>query len=59
MQAACGPQYLRLELKYCEGCGGLWFRPTGSPTTYCLACDRRLAEMAPARRPVMTQRRPM
>jgi hypothetical protein len=59
MQSTCDQQYLRLELKYCEGCGGLWLRPTGSTVPYCRACDRRLAELAPARHSVLVQRRPM
>lgn len=59
MESTCDQQYVRLELKYCEGCGGLQLRPTGSTNPYCVACDRRLAELAPARRPVAVQRRPM
>lgn len=27
-----------LELKYCERCGGLWFRPQGGEEVYCGKC---------------------
>jgi hypothetical protein len=26
------------ELKYCEFCGALWLRPSGSADTYCGPC---------------------
>ncbi len=39
---------LRLELKYCERCGGLWLRPTGGGQVYCAACVRAMAELPPA-----------
>jgi hypothetical protein len=39
---------LRLELKYCERCGGLWLRPTGGEQIYCAACGRAMAELPPA-----------
>ena len=26
------------ELKYCEFCGALWLRPSGSDGTYCEPC---------------------
>jgi hypothetical protein len=38
---------LRLELKYCERCGGLWLRPTGGEQVYCAACGRAMAELPP------------
>lgn len=31
---------LTLEPKYCELCGSLWLRPTGSAAIYCVACRR-------------------
>ena len=34
-----------LELKYCERCGGLWLRVTGSGQIYCAACGRAMAEL--------------
>jgi len=36
---------LKLELKYCEGCGALLAREVGSGTTYCRDCQRQLVEM--------------
>jgi hypothetical protein len=39
---------LRLELKYCERCGGLWLRPTGGGQVYCAVCGRAMAELPPA-----------
>jgi hypothetical protein len=52
---------LRLELKYCERCGGLWLRPTGGGQVYCAACGRAMAELPPAsteRESVRRGRRP-
>jgi Zn-finger nucleic acid-binding protein len=36
---------VRLELKYCERCGGLWLRPAGGGQTYCVGCARQMAEL--------------
>jgi len=41
--------YLRMDLKVCEGCGTLWLRsktPAGSSTSgvYCRQCIARLAD---------------
>lgn len=36
---------LRLELKYCEGCGALLAREVGSGQIYCVGCQRLLVEM--------------
>jgi hypothetical protein len=38
---------LRLELKYCERCGGLWLRPVGGNQIYCTKCGRAMAELPP------------
>ena len=35
---------MRVELKYCEGCGGLQLRPVGSGITFCLSCEATLGE---------------
>jgi Zn-finger nucleic acid-binding protein len=32
---------IRVELKYCERCGGLWFRPQHSPQVFCIPCTQR------------------
>ncbi|MGO8793296.1 MAG: hypothetical protein ACLQLC_00605 [Candidatus Sulfotelmatobacter sp.] len=39
---------LRLELKYCERCGGLWLRRAGGGQIYCVACGRAMAELPEA-----------
>jgi hypothetical protein len=36
---------LRMELKYCERCGGLMLRACGSSVTYCGPCGRKMAEL--------------
>lgn len=42
--------YLRRELKVCEGCGGLWVRTGVSAGIYCGHCGPRMAELPPRRR---------
>jgi len=32
---------VRVELKYCEHCGGLWLRECGAGTVYCESCTQR------------------
>lgn len=34
---------MRLELKYCERCGGLWLRPKGSDLIFCAGCAKAMA----------------
>lgn len=34
-----------LELKYCERCGGLWFRQKGESQVYCESCSLQWSEM--------------
>ncbi len=34
-----------LELKYCEGCGGLLLRKSGDSVVYCASCANALSEM--------------
>lgn len=48
-------EYLRVQLKVCEGCGGLWFRAEGSEVSdskqkYGRCCAGKLAEHARVRR---------
>ncbi len=38
--------YLRIELKYCELCGGLWLRHEGSEQVYCITCAPAMAKVA-------------
>ena len=35
---------VRVELKYCESCGGLRVRPMGSGLVYCSSCAAQHAE---------------
>ena len=48
----------RLELKYCERCGGLWLRPVGGGQIYCVACGREMAQLPPASREPETAQLP-
>jgi hypothetical protein len=34
----------RLELKYCERCGGLWFRRRGAGEVYCARCTHEIPD---------------
>ena len=43
--------YLRLDLKVCEGCGTLWLRKGVADGVYCCGCARTLADF-PAPREV-------
>ena len=40
-------QYPKLELKYCERCGGLWLRPQGGEAVYCASCAHAISELPP------------
>jgi hypothetical protein len=40
---------IRLELKYCEQCGGLWLRVEKTKQSYCGDCARKVREL-PARK---------
>jgi uncharacterized Zn finger protein (UPF0148 family) len=35
---------LRVQLKVCEGCGCLWYRPQTLGTVYCKDCQEKLKE---------------
>lgn len=41
---------VRMELKYCEHCGGLWLRPSGTEAVYCESCQPKVAELPPAKK---------
>ena len=45
----------RVELKYCEGCGGLGVRECGGGQVYCNDCAGKIGEMAVSTK---TSRRP-
>ncbi len=42
---ATGQRLVRMELKYCEGCGGLLLRRSGEAVVYCAGCQEKLAEL--------------
>lgn len=42
--------YPKLELKYCERCGGLWLRLQGSDAVYCAACAEAVRQLPPVTR---------
>jgi ribosomal protein L37AE/L43A len=37
---------IQMELKYCERCGALWLRLTGSDLIFCAPCSVILAGLA-------------
>jgi len=46
-----GLEIVRLELKYCERCGGLWMRTWGTEDVYCPACSVQMSDLpAPGRK---------
>ncbi len=42
--------YLRLDLKVCEGCGTLWLRGTVTEGVYCRGCAQTVSELPEARK---------
>lgn len=40
---------LRVELKYCEHCGGLWVRESGGGV-YCEKCQAKVADLPVAKK---------
>lgn len=47
-----GYHSVRMELKYCEHCGGLWVRESGAGV-YCAKCEPKVADLPmPKKRPV-------
>lgn len=48
------PEHVRVELKYCEHCGGLWVREGGAGV-YCERCQPKVADLpGPKKRPRKT-----
>jgi len=39
---------LRVQLKVCEGCGCLWYRPQTQAGVYCLGCEAKLKDFPSA-----------
>jgi hypothetical protein len=55
---------LRMELKYCEHCGGLWMRECGAGVVYCENCQPKVADLPlpkkkPSRVPKIPVRDPL
>jgi len=40
-----GNKGVRMELKYCESCGGLWLRECGAGVVYCGNCQGKVADL--------------
>ena len=53
MKGNCRENEMRVELKYCEHCGGLWVREGGAGV-YCEKCQPKIADLPIPKR----QRRP-
>ena len=45
-----GLEIIRLELKYCERCGGLWMRTWGTDDVYCPSCAPEMSDLPAVRR---------
>jgi hypothetical protein len=43
-------EVIELELKYCERCGGLWFRELDSEEVFCLRCVLQVESETPGLR---------
>ncbi len=40
-----GKEFVRVELKYCERCGGLWLRECGAGVVYCEKCQMQVDDL--------------
>ncbi len=50
-------EVIELELKYCERCGGLWFRVVGDGEVFCAPCALRMVAEAPGLRQYVRRQR--
>ncbi|HET9695391.1 MAG TPA: hypothetical protein VFP40_00910 [Terriglobales bacterium] len=41
---------ITIELKYCERCGGLFYRREFNPQVYCVTCQPLMAKVAVAQK---------
>jgi hypothetical protein len=39
---------IRMEVKYCENCGGLWIRRKGDHSRYCHGCRHKCPQLGAA-----------
>ena len=53
-----GCEVSRLELKYCERCGGLWLRLQDAEDVYCALCVVEMLELPAPRRVASRPRLP-
>lgn len=45
-------EQIRMELKYCERCGGLWLRECGAGVVYCSTCKHEVEDLpVPKKKP--------
>jgi len=44
-----GLEIIRMELKYCERCGGLWLRVQGTGEVYCPPCAEEMSDLPEGR----------
>ena len=49
-------EVIELELKYCERCGSLWVRETGTGEIFCLPCVLKMQDLPRAGKPRLTTR---
>jgi len=48
---------VKIELKYCERCGGLFLRHASDPEVYCGPCAPEVRDMAaPRKKPAASER---
>jgi len=45
MKSDQGKNEVRMELKYCERCGGLWARECGGGVVYCGHCQPKVDDL--------------
>ena len=48
IEQATGHRIIRMELKYCERCGGLLLRRTGEAVVYCGPCEAKMRDLPTA-----------
>lgn len=48
-QHGTGQRLIRMELKYCERCGGILLRRAGDPVVYCGPCELSMRELPSAK----------
>ena len=49
-------ELIELELKYCERCGSLWVRETGTGEIFCFPCVQKMQDLPRAGKRRLTPR---